>query len=69
MSTNEHEYPAILEVPAIYFRYNISPISVKYTQFRRHSFHFFVNLCAIVGGVFTVLGMLDSLINKCIGEN
>jgi hypothetical protein len=41
------------------FIYDISPILVHLIEYR-HSFgHFLTNLCAIVGGVFTVAGMID----------
>ena len=66
ISTNEHEYESPTDIPSIYFRYDLSPISVSYKQQQRHNFHFFVNLCAIVGGVYTVVGILYSIINALL---
>ena len=65
MSATEHHYVSSHKVPGISFRFDISPIYVVYEQYKRQHFHFFVSLCAIVGGVFTVIGMLDSLLYKC----
>lgn len=48
--------------PAIWFRYEISPITVKYTQRRKPIYHFVTTVLAIIGGTFTVAGMLDSMI-------
>lgn len=65
MSPSEHEYKTIYDIPAIFFRYDISPAFVRYQQYRRPAFHFFVHLCAIVGGIFSVVGLLDAILNKC----
>lgn len=48
--------------PAIWFRYELSPITVKYTERRQPLYHFLTTVCAIIGGTFTVAGILDSLI-------
>jgi hypothetical protein len=45
-------------MPTIYFRYELSPITVKYTQYRTGFGHFLVQLCAIIGGIFTVAGFV-----------
>uniref|UniRef100_A0A914X8Y3 Endoplasmic reticulum-Golgi intermediate compartment protein 1 n=1 Tax=Plectus sambesii TaxID=2011161 RepID=A0A914X8Y3_9BILA len=49
-------------IPAIWFRYEISPITVKYTERRQPFYSFLTTVCAIVGGTFTVAGILDSMI-------
>ncbi len=68
MQVFEHDSKANNNISAIYFRFDLSPVFVRFEQYRNHNFHFLVQLCAIVGGVFTVMGMFDSLINKCCGE-
>ena len=50
------------KLPAVYFHYELSPIMAKVTEGRRSFGSFLVGLCAIVGGVFTVAGMLGSCI-------
>lgn len=49
-------------MPAIWFRYDLSPITVKYKERRMPLYHFITTVCAIVGGTFTVSGIIDSLI-------
>ena len=51
-------------LPAIYFRFDLSPITVKYWQYKDDFSHFVVQICAIVGGVFAVTGILDALLYK-----
>ena len=48
-------------MPAIWFRYDLTPITVKYTNKRKPIYHFLTTISAIVGGVFTVAGIIDSL--------
>ncbi|CAG5098291.1 Oidioi.mRNA.OKI2018_I69.XSR.g15534.t1.cds [Oikopleura dioica] len=48
--------------PAIWFRYEIAPITVKYTHKKKPFYHLLTTVCAIVGGTFTVAGMVDSMI-------
>eukprot|EP01104_Vermistella_antarctica_P004260 TRINITY_DN14746_c0_g1_i1.p1 TRINITY_DN14746_c0_g1~~TRINITY_DN14746_c0_g1_i1.p1 ORF type:complete len:379 (+),score=92.73 TRINITY_DN14746_c0_g1_i1:203-1339(+) len=51
-------------LPGVFFMYEISPIKVTFSE-AVHSFaSFLTSICAIVGGVFTVSGMVDSLIYK-----
>mmetsp|Transcript_57518 Transcript_57518/g.135342 ORF Transcript_57518/g.135342 Transcript_57518/m.135342 type:complete len:416 (-) Transcript_57518:75-1322(-) len=49
-------------LPGVFFFYDLSPIMVRFTEQRKSFLHFLVQLCAIVGGVFTVAGILDGLI-------
>jgi len=46
------------KTPSIYFKYEISPITVKITRGRGSLVHFLLQLCAIVGGIFTVSGLI-----------
>jgi len=49
-------------VPAIWFRYDIMPITVKYSERRQKFYAFITSICAVVGGSFTVASIIDSLI-------
>ncbi|XP_013383276.1 endoplasmic reticulum-Golgi intermediate compartment protein 1-like [Lingula anatina] len=49
-------------LPAIWFRIDLSPITVKYTEKRKPFYSFLTMICAILGGTFTVAGIIDSLI-------
>jgi len=53
-------------VPAVYFRYDLSPVTVKFSLKKESFFHFLVQICAIIGGIFTVAGIIDSLIHKSV---
>ncbi|KAJ6304388.1 hypothetical protein OIU77_018115 [Salix suchowensis] len=45
--------------PAVYFLYDLSPITVAIKEERRSFIHFITRLCAILGGTFALTGMLD----------
>lgn len=49
-------------LPGVFFMYELSPILVQLTETRRSFAHFLTSLCAIIGGVFTVAGMIDGVI-------
>ena len=48
--------------PAAWFRYEISPLTVKYTEKKQPFYKFITTICAIVGGTFTVAGIIDSMV-------
>mmetsp|Transcript_28622 Transcript_28622/g.46050 ORF Transcript_28622/g.46050 Transcript_28622/m.46050 type:complete len:347 (+) Transcript_28622:126-1166(+) len=54
------------QMPSLYLRYDFSPVTVLYTEQRESTSHFLVQICAVIGGVFTVAGLLDSFIHKSI---
>lgn len=49
-------------LPGIFFVYELSPFMIEASRIRMPILHFVTKLCAIVGGVFTVLGVLDSIL-------
>jgi len=49
-------------MPGVFFSYEMSPVMVKYSRKEKSLGHFLTGLCAIIGGVFTVAGILDKLI-------
>uniref|UniRef100_A0AAR2LCR3 Endoplasmic reticulum-Golgi intermediate compartment protein n=1 Tax=Pygocentrus nattereri TaxID=42514 RepID=A0AAR2LCR3_PYGNA len=49
-------------LPGVFVLYELSPMMVKFTEKQRSFTHFLTGVCAIVGGVFTVAGLIDSLI-------
>ena len=65
-TSSTNEVPAQMMLPAIYFRFDLSPISVKYWQYKENIFHFIIQLCAIIGGIFSVTGIIDALIHKSV---
>jgi hypothetical protein len=53
-------------LPAVYFRFDMSPITVKYQQYKENFLHFLIQICAIIGGIFTVTGIIDALVHKSV---
>ena len=49
-------------LPGIFFVYELSPFMIEASRIRMPILHLVTKLCAIVGGVFTVLGVLDSIL-------
>ncbi len=48
------------EVPTVRVNYDILPILVHVKASYESTYHFFTQLCAIIGGVFTIAGMVAS---------
>ena len=48
----------------IFFNYQISPVAVHYTNSKENVFQFLINICAIIGGIFTVASIIDALLHK-----
>ncbi|XP_060534210.1 endoplasmic reticulum-Golgi intermediate compartment protein 3 [Cylas formicarius] len=53
-------------MPGIFFQYELSPLMVKYTERERSFGHFLTNVCAIIGGVYTVAGLVDTFLYHSI---
>ena len=49
-------------VNAIFLRYDVDAITVRFVKSGKSFSHFLVQLCAIVGGVFSVLGMINGVL-------
>lgn len=66
----EYEYTAhsslvhSIHIPVAKFHYEPSPMQVLITENARSFSHFLTNVCAIIGGVFTVAGILDSILHN-----
>jgi hypothetical protein len=53
-------------LPGIFFNYELSPIRVRLEEKRRSLTHLLTNICAIVGGAFTVGSLVDSIVSFVI---
>ncbi|KAI3466221.1 hypothetical protein Pfo_022884 [Paulownia fortunei] len=68
----EHEYTAhsslvhSLHIPVAKFHFELSPMQVLITENSKSFSHFITNVCAIIGGVFTVAGIMDSILHNTI---
>eukprot|EP01121_Diplochlamys_sp_Union-15-3_P022610 TRINITY_DN968_c0_g1_i5.p1 TRINITY_DN968_c0_g1~~TRINITY_DN968_c0_g1_i5.p1 ORF type:complete len:390 (+),score=53.16 TRINITY_DN968_c0_g1_i5:46-1215(+) len=49
-------------LPGVFIMYELSPIMVKFTETQKSFAHFLTGVCAIIGGVFTVAGIIDAFI-------
>lgn len=47
---------------AVYFLYDLSPITVTIKEERRSFLHFITRLCAVLGGTFALTGLSQPLI-------
>lgn len=65
-SVTEHyknsEEDQFRSLPGVFFFYDLSPIKVTFTEEHTSFLHFLTHICAIVGGAFTVAGIVDSFI-------
>jgi hypothetical protein len=48
-------------MPGVFFSYELAPVMVKYTEKSKSFGHYATGLCAIIGGVFTVAGLIDKI--------
>ncbi|KAH7544328.1 hypothetical protein ACOSP7_030489 [Xanthoceras sorbifolium] len=68
----EYEYTAhsslaqSVYIPAAKFHIELSPMQVIITETPKSFSHFITNVCAIIGGVFTVAGIMDSVLHNTI---
>ena len=53
-------------MPKLLYRYDLSPVTVKFILNSESFAEFIVQICAIVGGVFTVSGIIDAMIHKSV---
>lgn len=49
------------------FSYALSPVQIIVAEQRRAWYHFVTTTCAVVGGVFTVAGILDGIFHTSVG--
>ncbi|KAI0495483.1 hypothetical protein KFK09_021784 [Dendrobium nobile] len=65
-SVTEHfradEVGRVQALPGVFFFYDLSPIKVIFTEGHVPFLHFLTNVCAIVGGIFTVSGIVDAFV-------
>ncbi|CAI0380050.1 unnamed protein product [Linum tenue] len=68
----EYEYTAhsslaeSVDIPVAKFHFELSPMQVLITELPNSFSHFITNVCAIIGGIFTVAGILDSILHNTI---
>eukprot|EP00300_Choanocystis_sp_HF-7_P030768 c39713_g1_i1.p1 GENE.c39713_g1_i1~~c39713_g1_i1.p1 ORF type:complete len:422 (-),score=100.76 c39713_g1_i1:137-1402(-) len=53
-------------MPGIFFVYDLSPIRVTVTQDKQSLADFLTRLCAIIGGLFTLSGLVDAVVYRVV---
>ena len=48
--------------PSVFFFYDISPMIVVYTEYKKPLISFLTGLCAVIGGVYTLAAIIDSIV-------
>jgi len=61
-TVNNNNYQDGNALPAAVFSYDISPMQVVVSEERQKFASFLTQICAIIGGVFTVTGLIDGLV-------
>ncbi|XP_002530273.2 endoplasmic reticulum-Golgi intermediate compartment protein 3 [Ricinus communis] len=65
-SVTEHfkksEFARLDSPPGVFFFYDFSPIKVIFKEEHISFLHFMTNICAIIGGIFTIAGIVDSFV-------
>lgn len=51
-------------LPGVYFYYEESPLQVVFQEERKGSWQFLTSVCAIIGGVYTVMGLVDTMLSS-----
>lgn len=65
-TANSQSYVDGDDRPSVRFSYDLSPMAVTVTETSMPFYHFLTSVCAIIGGVFTVLGLIDSVVHHSV---
>ena len=72
-SVTDHFRPVTIRtargMPGIFVFYELSPIQVNAKQVRKSFSSFLTSICAIIGGVFTVMSLLDSAVYSTLKKS
>ena len=61
--TYKEPIPGQGSLPGVFFFYDLSPVQVTYQEERRTFISFLTSACAIVGGLFTVAGIVEGTLH------
>lgn len=50
-----------MNMPALFFRYQLSPVKVRYTYRKKQPEEFIIRFCALIGGVFTLAAIISGV--------
>ncbi len=60
VTQNSHDSPS--KVPGLFLFYDISPMIVKYYEYKRPLSSLLTGICAIVGGIYTIAALIDTFV-------
>ena len=66
--TISKSYGITRDIPALFFKYEMSPLYVRYELKQKSIWHFIVNICAIIGGVYTAFSILDAVVYSSVSK-
>lgn len=55
-------------LPGVWFYYELSPIQAVVEEHRKGFLEFLASVCAILGGVFTIFGVLDGVVGTVMDK-
>ena len=55
-------------LPGVFFNYELSPLRARIEIKRRSFGHFLTRVCAVIGGVFVVMGVADALLFRVVED-
>jgi len=61
-----HDSKHTLGESILMFNFEFSPITENITQNHKNLVEFLISICAIIGGVYTMAGIVDSMIHKSV---
>ena len=62
LTTNKKPADGSQSLTMVYMNFDFSPVSMMFTKSRIPLARFLINVCAIVGGVFVVFGIINSIL-------
>ena len=62
-TVHSNKFEADKNMPSVDLKYDLSPISIVSQQVGVPTYRFITSTCAIIGGVFTVIGLLENVIH------
>lgn len=54
----------IIVQPGVFFKYDFAPMMISMEKEEGISYNLFRNICGIAGGVFSILGLIDSFLYR-----
>ncbi len=57
-----------IQVPGFFLRYDESPIVIEKRERKRGFLQFVTSVCAIVGGVFAMAGLVDTVLHRTVAK-